>query len=205
MLTRMLSAAFVGQRFGEIDARRPRHAGGDRPRRRLFARDSGHIDDPSTSLLAHMRNGEPRAADGAKQLYLDILLPDLVNGLFKRHGRRTAGVVDQDVEASEALDRLQHELRAIGRIVTSARTASTSPPVAEVISLAVVCSTSSRRAQIATRTPSSQRRNAVARPIPSLPPVIAATLPCNPRSMRPFRLLIVLTLLCLSGRERYAN
>jgi hypothetical protein len=34
----------------------------------------------------------------------------------------------------------------------------------------------------------------VARPIPSLPPVIAATLPCNPRSMRPFRLLIGLTL-----------
>jgi hypothetical protein len=68
-------------------------------------------------------------------------------------------------------------------LATSARTASTSPPVADSISSAVFCNNTSRRAQMATRAPSSQKRNAVARPIPSLPPVMAATLPFNPRSI----------------------
>src|SRR5579859_1106515 len=42
--------------------------------------------------------------------------------------------------------------------------------------------TSARRAQMTTRAPSRPSDSAVARPIPSLPPVTMATFPCRPRS-----------------------
>src|ERR1700675_3431530 len=54
-------------------------------------------------------------------------------------------------------------------------------------------STSGRRAQMATRAPSAAKRSAAARPSPSLPPVMMATLPPSPRSS------IGVSLLCGSG------
>ena len=66
----------------------------------------------------------------------------------------------------------------------------TSPPPAARISAPAASSTSRRRAQIATRAPSSASAVAAALPIPSLPPVTMATLPLSPKSMiLPFALL----------------
>ena len=67
-------------------------------------------------------------------------------------------------------------------IETSARTPSTSAPVCSAMSLAASCRCSSLRAQITTLAPSPARRSAVARPRPSLPPVIIAIFPFNPSS-----------------------
>ena len=43
-----------------------------------------------------------------------------------------------------------------------------------------------RRAHIDMSHPSAANIDAIARPIPSLPPVMAATLPCNPKSIEVF-------------------
>ena len=67
--------------------------------------------------------------------------------------------------------------------VLSARTASTSPPGADAMSWAVLCTSSSRRAQIARRDLSAQNGKAVARPIPAPPPGMDVTLPRNPSSI----------------------
>lgn len=66
--------------------------------------------------------------------------------------------------------------------VTSAGTASTSAPVAARISSAARCRCSARRAAIATMAPSAASFCALARPSPSLPPVMMATLSFRPRS-----------------------
>src|SRR5574341_2152640 len=65
---------------------------------------------------------------------------------------------------------------------TSAATQRTSAFVAARTASLAARRTSARRAQIATRAPSAPSRCAVASPMPSLPPVIAATLPSRPRS-----------------------
>src|SRR3989304_1951979 len=65
--------------------------------------------------------------------------------------------------------------------VTSTDRASTCPPAAR-IPAAARSSTSGRRAQIATRASSAASLRAAARPSPSLPPVMMATLPPSPRS-----------------------
>src|SRR5262249_35328574 len=65
--------------------------------------------------------------------------------------------------------------------VTSTDLANTWPPALRMPS-AVFASTSARREQIATRAPSAARRCAAARPSPSLPPVMMATLSFSPRS-----------------------
>jgi DNA-binding winged helix-turn-helix (wHTH) protein len=67
-------------------------------------------------------------------------------------------------------------------LAASATTGNTSPPDF-LSSSANALSTSGRRAQSATLTPSATSRSTVARPMPSLPPVTAATLPRNPSSM----------------------
>ena len=69
------------------------------------------------------------------------------------------------------------------RLVTSAGWAKTSPPLRAVISAAARSSISRRRAQIATFTPSRARHSATPLPIPSLPPVMIATLPLSPKSI----------------------
>ncbi|MNC88654.1 hypothetical protein D3C83_44930 [compost metagenome] len=66
-------------------------------------------------------------------------------------------------------------------LLMSAETVSTSAPIF-LISAAVLSSFSWPRAQIATFAPSCASFNAVARPIPSVAPVITATLPFNPSS-----------------------
>ena len=67
---------------------------------------------------------------------------------------------------------------------TSAGAGMTSLPVAADISAATFSRSDAVLDTIATFAPSSEKRVAAARPMPSLPPVTIATLPCNPRSMR---------------------
>src|SRR5712692_565066 len=66
--------------------------------------------------------------------------------------------------------------------LTSATWASTCPLVVFRISSAAWSRCSLRRAQMATRAPSAASFSAAARPSPSLPPVMMATLPFSPRS-----------------------
>src|SRR5882724_264149 len=66
---------------------------------------------------------------------------------------------------------------------TSPWTGSTVPFVAFWISSAAAFSTSGRRATMTTRAPSSAMRWAAAFPMPSLPPVMIATLSFSPRSI----------------------
>ena len=68
---------------------------------------------------------------------------------------------------------------------TSAAKGNTTPSVAVRMSCAASSSTSGRRATITTRAPSSAIRCAAALPMPSLPPVIMATLSVKPISIFP--------------------
>jgi hypothetical protein len=67
-------------------------------------------------------------------------------------------------------------------LAASATMVITSAPVALRIASAAPSMTSARRAQIASLAPSCARRIADAPPMPSLPPVMAITLPLSPSS-----------------------
>src|SRR5262245_33674740 len=67
--------------------------------------------------------------------------------------------------------------------VRSPATANPPPPVVLLSSVAAASSSARVRAQMATFARSSASPRATALPMPLLPPVTSATLPCNPRSM----------------------
>src|SRR3954453_7098086 len=76
-------------------------------------------------------------------------------------------------------------------LVISAEMATILRPLSLAISAAAASSGSLRRAQMATSTPSRAKVRVTALPMPSLPPVTIAFLPCIPRSMAVPLLLFV--------------
>ena len=121
--------------------------------------------------------------------------PELIGRLAgSGNGGADAGIVDQDVDASERVDRSVDQRLALSGSVTSVRTATALRP-ADLTSAAVSASRSSRRAPSTTSAPASARACANATPRPLDAPVTIATRP----SMRKRSRMVIAW--SLSGRE----
>jgi hypothetical protein len=97
---------------------------------------------------------------------------------------RSTGVVHDPVDLAPARHgSLDESLDAVG-VAASARSASTSPPMA-VKWPSAAARRSSSRPQMATAAPSSTSRCASASPRPSVPPVMRTTFPVSWRSITP--------------------
>ena len=94
----------VGERLGQVDARRACHARGERPRRRRLAAHRGHVDDAASAAALHVGDHEAAEADRRHELQLDVRLPRGVVHLGETRGRRGAGIVHEDVHAAPARD-----------------------------------------------------------------------------------------------------
>ena len=108
-----LRRVLLGQRLGQRETCGARHGGGHRARARLLGADVGDVDDATAAGPLHVRDGEPRQAHGGEQLEIEIGLPGgVVHGL-EFACRRSAGVVDQNVDAAEAAQGLVDCARAV--------------------------------------------------------------------------------------------
>src|SRR6267378_2863606 len=105
----------VREPLGEVDAGRARHRRGHGARRRRLAADGGDVDDDAAAALLHDRDAQAAEPDGGHQLELDVRLPRAVIDVHERGRRRGAGVVEENVDAAEALGgRLHHGLHILG-------------------------------------------------------------------------------------------
>ena len=128
------------------------------------AGDRVHVDD--VPAVADVRQAEARHPHQPVDVRLDHPLLVVLARLPERVAAdRAAGVVDEDVEPAERLDRRGDEpLRAAGSVTSSSCAKSPSRR-------------STRRAPTATLTPASRSAPAVAAPIPLEAPVTIAVLP----------------------------
>ena len=123
-----------------------------------------------------MRHGGVGGVDQALEVDVDHPLPFLRRRVLDRPQEHLAGVVDDDVEPAQLVDRAAD--RGV-RLLRSAMSASIARAVCPAlpISFARRSSRSSRRAASATLAPSAASSRAVASPIPLLAPVTSATVP----------------------------
>ena len=145
-------------------------------------------------LLMLITEPPPRSAMIGKrflcqlQRAFDVDGHDLVEDAFVGHhdwpeNRIRGGVIDDDVDAAKAGDRLIDQGLQVGGAAGVAATASASPPAA-LIALATASMLSCLRLLTITLAPNSARPRAIDSPIPLLAPVTIATLPV--RSNRRF-------------------
>ena len=84
------------------------------------ARDRGHVDDPAPAAFAEMRPHRLCAVEGAREVDAQVALPELRRLVVElRRVVERAGVVDEDVDRAELLDRTRDrgvDLRAIGDV-----------------------------------------------------------------------------------------
>ena len=126
--------------------------------------DAAHVHDVAAVL--EVRQHEARDAHEPADVRLDDRVLVLLLRLDERvAAEREAGVVDEDVDAAELLERALDEAAQLARSVTSSSSA-TSASIA-----------STRRAPPATRTPASRSCLTVASPMPLDAPVTIALLP----------------------------
>ena len=140
----------------------------------FLAGDRGDVDDAPVVLRDHAGHDRARADEGAVEVdahhlapFLDLGLP----GLGVDAG--DAGVVDEDIDASEALDGGVAGLGDRGGLRHVAGDRVDRSPSA----LAVFCASAMSRSQIATRAPEATKRSAMALPKPWAPPVTTAVRP----------------------------
>ena len=67
------------------------------------------VDDTARAPLDHMRTHATAHVPGAVQIEIDHRTPAAVADLSRRGGKLTAGVVDQKIDAAEALDGLLNQ------------------------------------------------------------------------------------------------
>src|SRR4051812_347672 len=108
-------ANFLHQRFAErVQARlgrAVRRAAGER----VLAGQAADVDDPAAAAAAHLGNRGARAVEDAAQVRVDHLAPVLDAHVAGVGEAADAGVVDQDVDRAEALDRGAHEPLGLAR------------------------------------------------------------------------------------------
>ena len=93
--------------------------------------DRGDVDDPAAAvLLDHPRRRGPREQVEAGQVDLDDALEGLRVQLAQRRHRIDPGVVDEDVEAAERLDRRADRPLDVARVadVAAGRPGASCPP-----------------------------------------------------------------------------
>ena len=187
MFTRMLSlCVLVRERLGEVDPGGARDAGGQGPRRRRLAADDRGVDDRAAAAGPHDRDHRAAQAHRGHELEVDVGLPGDVVEILEALRRRGAGVVEKDVDPTERGCRLLDEapaargLRHVGRdrqhLAAGLR--------AQLRGRGFEMGPAGARRSPLGHLP-RESRAAAARPRPSLPPVISATLPSRPRSSMP--------------------
>ncbi|GBF31476.1 hypothetical protein MnTg04_01437 [bacterium MnTg04] len=80
----------------------------------MFDRGRDDIDNPSVAAVAHAGQGEPQNGLGRDQVLAKSQLEGIVAGEVGRAGRRTAGIVDQDLNRLLCQFRLQLFFQAAG-------------------------------------------------------------------------------------------
>ena len=137
--------------------------------------DRADVDDAAAALLdhrAHQRLGE---VEGAFQVRVQDRVPIVDRHAHAESIARHAGVVHQNVDASEVLQDLRARLLDRGMIGDIDRIGFRGIGATALISSAVFCAFASVRLTDATRAPSFARRTAMACPIPRPAPVTTAT------------------------------
>jgi hypothetical protein len=94
---------FTGQGLGEGHAGGAGDGGGGAAGAGGFGADVEHVDDAAPAAVSHLRPGEAGEADGGEEFEVEVLLPDFVGDGFEGAGAGLAGVVDDDVDAAEAV------------------------------------------------------------------------------------------------------
>src|SRR5262245_40585157 len=74
----VVGSILVCQSFGQVYPGGPRHTIGEFVQGWLLAGDTGHVDDPTAPLPAHVGNGQATTANGAIELEIEIFLPHLI-------------------------------------------------------------------------------------------------------------------------------
>ncbi len=92
---------FFRQALGQRQPSGTADRGRKHRRTRLFRTDHVQIDDAATALLFHVRHGCTRSAHLRHDLDFDVVIPGLVVDFVESQLARTAGVVDDNIEASE--------------------------------------------------------------------------------------------------------
>jgi hypothetical protein len=121
-----------------------------------------------------------RAQKGASQIYVEDLPPFIESISFRLLADGDAGIVDQDVHATECVHCLIHQATNRGFIGNIDFDGAGSPSDAAAFALFSLL-----RPAITTDAPASRRLVAMPNPIPPLPPVTIATRPVSiPNPMR---------------------
>jgi hypothetical protein len=81
--------AVLGGDIGRLEGRRDQRMG------------RGDIDDAAPALRLHMRNGEARGVEGARQVDGDDRIPFLDRKFLDRRDELDARIVDEDIDAAE--------------------------------------------------------------------------------------------------------
>jgi hypothetical protein len=91
--------------------------------------DAGDVDDrPAVALPDHHRGGRGHAGEHADQVHLDVPAPAPLGLGQERRPPHPTGVVDQDVQASEAVDRRLDHGRHLGGVAHVRRRHGTAAP-----------------------------------------------------------------------------
>ena len=174
------------ERLQEAGRAGPGRVGQDEAADGLAHRDRGDGHDPPPALRLHRRDGG--LAQGHHREQVQLERGQVGGEVGGREGARrgTAGVGDEDVDATEPLGRLGSRTpwrpRASTRRPRTATTRRRRGPAVRPAPAAAAEMRSSSRPQIATRTPSAASAAAVARPSPLDAPATAARRPLIPRS-----------------------
>ena len=99
-----VGCVLVGERLGQVDPGRARHARRQRPGGGGLASHRGHVHDAAAPAPLHVGDHEAAEADRGHELQVDVGLPRGVVDLLEARGRGGAGVVDEDVHAAPARD-----------------------------------------------------------------------------------------------------
>ena len=152
-----------------------------------LALDRADVDDPARLLRDHVLQRAPRAPERRPQVpaqrVVERLVGEVDDGAWLL---AAAGVVDHDVDAPELLDgRVDDPLAVLA--LTLASPATKIDRVASLHLLRAACwPFSSLRPLMTTLAPSRTNASAMARPMPLVPPVTAATFPSNSIDGAPF-------------------
>ena len=151
---------------------------------RLLDGGRGDVDDPTAAALAQLGQRQPCQAERRHQRQLPGRAPALVVEVLEPAGGRPAGVVDDDVDLAEPLERaVDGRTQRVGSVESPATASARAPEPRPSISATASSSSSCRRANSVTLQPSRASDSAAARPMPDEDPETMATHPARPRSM----------------------
>ncbi len=176
---------FARQRLHQALRAGARRRRGDHVGLRLIGEQRVHRQDRCRIALVQQVLEGAHRMNLAEELQLELLAPGLVAGVRKSRHAGLPGIVDQDIAAPAPLLRPRRRSgrpRPCRGHHIARRGARARRHCRASVDLAAA-SRDWSRPQIATAAPSARNSRAVASPMPEVPPVTTATLPCSPRSI----------------------